>query len=312
MYPIKHKLWTGFIFVGFLCISLDFVSQTQVLAIDQVIHTAQVSSTYDQYMQLGYTETTRRNYRRALGYFQQALKLRPDDHYATTAIRNVSSYIQQRSSLITFVPGRPGRRRSAATRGNWGKCFVNSQYIVPLIPTDNEAQLTTSEHPTFFFYVPKTAQPIQGLEFVLRDGQSLKPLYRETFPSVQQGGIVSVSIPSDQPSLKAGKEYSWSFSMICDFRNRDQDWEQQGKIAFVEDENLSYQIEQTTRPLDQAMLYATAGLWENTVSILVNLRRERPNDSEVQKYWVDLLKSVDLEAVAQEPLLPCCTSQNRQ
>ncbi|MDH6059581.1 DUF928 domain-containing protein [Chrysosporum bergii ANA360D] len=304
---MKNKLWRGFLLAGFLCLSLDLVSQTQTLANDYGVHAAQQSSTYDQYMQLGYTQTIRRNYRRALGYFQQALKVRPDDQDAKAAIRNVSNYIEQSSSLISFSPGRPGRRRGAASRGS---CFLNSQYAVPLVPTDYEAQLTTSQHPTFLFYVPETAQPIQGLEFVLREEESIETVYRKTFKPVQQGGIVSITIPSDEPSLKAGKKYIWGFSMICDFLNRDQDLYEEGQIELIENENLSSQIQQTTQPLDKAMLYAAAGLWENTLSVLVNLRRDRPNDSQVEKYWQDLLKSVDLKEVAQEPLLPCCTSPN--
>lgn len=48
---------------------------------------------YDRYMRLGYDETNQRDYQSALINFQRALKERPDDYYATQAIRNVSSYI---------------------------------------------------------------------------------------------------------------------------------------------------------------------------------------------------------------------------
>ncbi|WP_232317168.1 DUF928 domain-containing protein [Anabaena sp. CA = ATCC 33047] len=307
MYPMKLRFWTNFLFAGLVCLPLDFVSQTQVLAVDQVVQIAQTNSDYDQYMQLGYTETRRRNYRKALGYFQQALQIKPNDQYATIAVRNVSSYIEQRRSLIMFVPGKPGRLATAATRGN---CFLNGKTAIPLIPTSKEAQLTTAEHPTFFFYIPETVKPIQGLEFLLRDNESMETLYKKSLKPVEQGGIVSVTIPTDQPALKTGKNYTWAFSMVCDYRNRDQDLFLQGKIERVQDENLSEQIQQTTQPLDQAILYATAGVWENALSVIANLRRERPNDRQVQKYWTDLLKSVELDTVANKPLLSCCTTEN--
>jgi tetratricopeptide (TPR) repeat protein len=299
---MKLKFLTGCLLASFVSLPLDFVSQTKVLAVPQVIQVAQANSDYNQYMRLGYTETRRRNYTQALKYFQQALQLRPNNKYATAAIRNVNSYIQRRStSRISFVPGRPGRLRMAASRGN---CSLNGKAAVPLIATSKEAQLTTAKHPTFFFSIPETAKKVQGLEFVLRDDESIKPLYKETFKPVEQAGIVSITIPANRYSLKTGKEYTWAFSMICDARSRDQDLYLEGKIELLEDENLSEQIQQTNEPLEQAIIYTTAGFWENALSILANLRRQRPNDPEVEKYWTDLLNSVELEEEANQPLLP--------
>ncbi|WP_224086219.1 DUF928 domain-containing protein [Nostoc sp. MS1] len=303
---MKLQLWASCLLVSLACLSLDFVSQNKVVAINPVGEIAQNSGAYNQAMQLGYTETRRRNYRRALGYFQQALQLRPNDKYATAAVRNVRSYMQRRTSLISFVPGRPGRLRAAASRGS---CFLNGISAVPLIPSNKEAQLTTAANPTFFFYIPQTPKPIQGLEFVLRDSESVTPLYKKSFQPVGQAGIVSITIPAQQASLKTGKSYNWSFSMICDSQNRDQDLFMKGKIERVQDENLAEQIQETNQPLDQAIIYATAGFWENALSTLANLRRQRPNDQEVKKYWTDLLSSVELTDVADQPLLPCCTAQ---
>lgn len=303
---MKLQFWTSCLLASLVCLPLEFFSQNQVLAENQVVQVAQTAANYDQYMRLGYTETGRRNYRLALSHFQQALKLRPNDIYAQAAIRNVNSYIQQRRvQQIAFVPGRPGRLRAAASRGN---CFLDGKSAIPLVPTSQEAQLTTSKHPTLLFYVPQTAKPIQGLELTLRDDESLTPMYKTTIKSVKQGGIVSISIPADEPPLATGKEYTWGFSVICDFQNRDQDLYLEGKIEVVEDENISHQIEQTTQPLNQAVLYATAGLWENSINILADLRRQRPNDLQVRRYWTDLLRSVELQEVANQPFLPCCTS----
>lgn len=304
MYPIKFKFLTVGLLAGLVCQPLTFISQTKVLAVDQILKIAQKSSDYNQYMRLGYTETRRRNYKRALAYFQQALQVRPNDQYATAAIRNVTSY-QRRSGLIGFVPvGKPGRTQGGATRGGEG-CFLNKESAVPLIPTseEKEAQVTTAEHPTFFLYIPQTDQQIQALEFVLQDDATSKPLYEQSFKPVGQPGIVSVTIPADQPSLKTGKKYTWEFSIICDSYG-DKDVHLKGKIERLQDENLADQIQQTTKPLDQAIIYATAGFWENSLSIIANLRRDRPNDPEVQKYWADLLKSVNLDKVVEQPLLP--------
>jgi hypothetical protein len=309
MYPMKRQFLTGCLLTGLVCLPLELVSQTQVLANDSILQVAQTTANYDQNMRRGYTETGRRNYRLALSYFQQALKLRPNDMYAQAAIRNVNSYLQQRRQQIAFVPGRPGRLRAAASRGT---CFLNGKSAIALIPTSQEAQLTTSKNPTLFFYVPQTAQPIQGLELTLRDDESVTPVYKKTFKSVKQGGIVSIPIPAEEAALTTGKEYTWGFSLVCDFRSRDQDLYLEGKIEVVEDDNITHQIEQTTQPLDQAVLYATAGLWENSLSILADLRRQRPNDFQVRRYWTELLQSVELQEVSNQPFLPCCIAENRE
>ena len=50
---------------------------------------------YDRYMRLGYDATQRGNYQSAVEFFQQALDLRPNDYYATEAIDNVMTYMNQ-------------------------------------------------------------------------------------------------------------------------------------------------------------------------------------------------------------------------
>ncbi|MEH1989341.1 DUF928 domain-containing protein [Nostoc sp.] len=303
---MKYRYWASYLLAALAFLPFEPISITQVLAKESVYQLAQAKSAYTQYMQLGYNETKRRNYRKALLNFQQAERLRPGDRYATSAIRNVTSYIQRGRNRIAFVPGRPGRVRSAGTRGS---CFQTGQYLIPLTPTDKEAQRTTSERPTFFFYVPQTSTTVQALEFVLRDGDSIDPLYKGIFKPVGQNGIVSVNVPVDQPSLQIGKEYNWTFSMICDLSNRDKDSYVEGTIVRSQDENLSLQLNQPNTDLDRAVLFATAGFWEDALRTLANLRRQRPNDPEVQKYWEDLLNSVDIKEVVSKPLLSCCTAQ---
>jgi hypothetical protein len=304
---MKPLFFAGCLLTSFLCLPLNFSTQTKVFAADQGVQIAQKNSSYNQYMRLGYTETRRRNYRKALLHFQKALQIRPGDQYATAAIRNVNSYIQRRTAGIVFVPaGKPERTATAGTRGS---CFLKDQRAIPLIPSSKEVQLTTSANPTFFLYIPPIEQNIEGLEFMVQDNESSETVYSKTFQPVGKGGIVSVTIPKQQASLKAGKPYTWSFSVICDFNNRDKDQFIEGKIERVQNENLADQLKQVNQPLDQAMIYATAGFWENSLSTIAELRRQRPNDSEINTYWNELLKSVELGDVANQKFLPCCTAK---
>jgi Domain of Unknown Function (DUF928) len=294
---MKKIFWMKHLSVFLVCASLLSVSSTKVLL-------AQTNSAYDQYMQLGYTATARRNYPSAFSYFNQALQARPGDKYASTAANNVKSYIQRgRRTSLAFVSGigRPGRRISAASRT--GSCVKKGLRPIALLP-ETDPQLTTTDRPTFLIYVPQNSA--QALEFVLQqDDTSDQPLYKTTLKPSTQPGIVSVSFPPNAniPSLETGKEYSWSFSIICDAQNRDKDFAVAGVIKRVQpDPSLSMQL-QTAQPRERASLYATFGFWQDTVATLADLRRSYPRDSAIEADWEDLLKSVGLQEITQAPLL---------
>lgn len=287
MYPIKLRFWTGCLLTSLVCLPSGFVNQTKVLAVEPVVQIAQKSSAYKEYMLRGYQSTMQRNYTRALRYFQKALEIRPDDRYAKTAIRNVNSYIADRRRDPEPRPtgDRPRRIVLGGTRSG------DLKSLLALTPLDKDVQLTTGEHPTFFFFIPESSkEAIRELKFVLHEGdtKTTKPLYETTFTPVGKKGIVSVSIPGDQPSLKIGKEYTWIFSISYPDEPDVADERVKGKIQRVEDETIA-DINEIA--------------WENSLSSLANLRRQYPDDPDVQQSWTDFLKSVGLDAVANEPLL---------
>ena len=273
-------------------------------------------SRYDQYMRQGYAATRRRQYSRALRFFRLALGQRPGDRYARRAIANVTRY-QRRVSRYRRVArrGRPRRRRGAATRGSNGleQCID----LIPLIPTykekcssNQEATgdssklplfLTTANHPSFFFYVPQIPQE-EELLFELRDEVSGDTLYEVTFKPPQKPGIVSVSVARDKSSLKANKEYRWSISVASD---RPDDYRPEGLIKRVEPNQELTKKLKASSPLDRVALYAENGYWEDSLRSVADLRRQRPQDEEVNIEWGNLLATVNLEEdVINAPLLP--------
>lgn len=296
MYPIKLRFWTGCLLTSLVCLPSGFVNQTKVLAVEPVVQIAQKSSAYKEYMLRGYQLTRLKNYKGALRYFEKAREIRRNDRYAITAIGNLNSYIARGTGPSDVARGNPGRKSTGATRS------LNLAMPFALIHSDEKVPLTTAEHPTFFFYIPELPQNKRKMKFVLRettDAQTTKILYQTTFTPVGTKGIVSVSIPEDQPPLKIGKEYEWT--LIFDRKGFGESII--GTIQRVQDETIADLIQQTINPLDQATTYEENGFLENSLSILANLRRQRPNDPNVQQSWTDFLKSVDLEAVANEPLL---------
>lgn len=308
---MKYKLWAKYLLAIALLFPLVSPQASQGLTAGSY-QLAQRRSTYDLLMIQGYAAHSQRNYRKALKLFQQALAARPRDKYAIRAIANIKGYIARGSRKRIGIAGKPSRVASAATRGD---CFQNQKPIIPLLPPGREAVLTTKEYPTFYFYIPQITRETQAMEFVLRDDDSITPLYRASFKPVRQSGIISVRIPANRQPLQIDKQYTWGFSLVCNRRKRDEDLYTEGKIERVQNENLNAQLQQTQRTLDRAVLYTIGGLWENAFSTVASLRSERPNDPEVKKYWVDLLESLkELGAVGvtdavNKPFLPCCTQQ---
>ncbi len=295
---MKNVLWLNYLSVV-LAFSL-LTPVTQAIATEP-IYVAQVDSAYDRYMQLGYDATGQRNYQTALKYFRQALEEKPGDPYGKAAANNVAGYIRRSSGGLAFYSGvgRPNRRVPGASRGE--TCVPAKQMPVALVP-QTELQLTASNHPTFFFFVPQNSA--QALEFVLEDDSSQEPLYKTTWKNTNsKPGVIRVNVPANK-NLPVGKDYNWKFSVVCDQQVRDKDLSVGGIVKHMQpDQNLTRQL-QKLPSRQQAALYAASGFWQDTITIMADLRQQHPTDTVIKTDWEDLLKSVDLKAFAQEPLVP--------
>jgi hypothetical protein len=207
---------------------------------------------------------------------------------------------------VTFKPpGTQAPQRSSGGASRDGNICgftttkaTNSVTVTPLIPTTNIG-LTVAEHPTIFVYVPGTKA--QQALFTLQDDGS-KTYYQTTLNLPQKPGVMEVKLPSSVPALKTGKNYKWSLVMICtEELETDSPWVG-GWIHRVEaDRSL---INQSNRPisLDLISKLAETGIWYDSLSMLAELRRSQPNNLSLKNAWEELLKSADLNVVANEPL----------
>jgi hypothetical protein len=196
-----------------------------------------------------------------------------------------------------------GGRRSAASRS--GSCVQGAQTLTAIVP-EVDPQLTTAGHPTFFIYVPQNSAQALEFKLLLHDDHSGQPLYIKTLKPNTMARIVSISLPSgaDGPSLEVGKEYDWNFSVVCDQQSRDKDVAVGGSVERIQpDPNLVTQLANLL-PIEQADLYATSGIWMDSLDTLADLRRSQPNNSRIKTDWEELLESVGLEEkIATSPLL---------
>ncbi len=181
-------------------------------------------------------------------------------------------------------------------------CFNNNPPLRALTPTNNIIT-TVSANPALFWYVPKTEA--KSAEFVLFDSEG-NELYKTNVAVKGPPGIVKLSLP-ESVELEMGQEYQWKFSLICG----DENWADTRFVTGLIERtelNLEEQIKlaATREPLKQAEVYAEAAIWQETLSLLAQLRYERPNDLKVNNAWNELLTSVKLDAIATQPLVECC------
>lgn len=205
--------------------------------------------------------------------------------------------------IVEFVP--PSQEKVDNTRGGASrgeiKCSQDEVYgpsVRALLPASQQG-FTVATHPSFLVYLPKTSAPI--VHFTLRD-ENNRGVYQTTFPIVKTGGIISISLPEDQPPLQLSKTYQWSVALICQPAQTDIPFAS-GQVRRIKlNSALSSQLDHNNL-LQQASFYGQAGIWYESLVILAQLRKTRPDDQIITDNWLQLLNSVGLEEIAAEPLL---------
>jgi hypothetical protein len=203
---------------------------------------------------------------------------------------------------VEFPPtndrGAVTRTSGGGTRGN--SCGqVSAKALTALVP-GNHLGKTVAANPTLFWYVPKTTA--RTAEFFVMDDAG-NEIYQKTVSLPATAGVIKLDFPKSI-SLEINKTYQWEFGIICDSQDRTKDQLVMGTIQRTElSPELKAELEQA-EPLAQAEVYAKAKIWQDTLTIAAELRRSNPDA------WEELLKSVGLEAIANEPFVECCTVEN--
>lgn len=203
-----------------------------------------------------------------------------------------------------FVPpnlGAPKTTAGGATRS--GSCVVGKTSLIALVPNSKikpvgRIGLTTQERPTIFVYLPKTNA--QSAEFILKDVEE-EDVYRTTVPISGQQGVVGFKLPADAPALEVNKDYQWFFNVICQPSDRLRDVFVSAWIKRVEPNTTLMNGLKNSKPRQRPNLYAQAGIWQDTLTALSELRRSSPSDKTVTDEWNTLLKSIGLGDVPGGP-----------
>jgi hypothetical protein len=193
--------------------------------------------------------------------------------------------------------GVPGRREGGGTRGS--NCPTSTTALIP----KSTMGRTVSEKPTFFYYVPIALN--KTVQFELADERD-KTIYKKSFQMVtSRAGIVSVSLGEDgnSPALEVGKNYHWYFTIKCSPKNSQEDvlvsgWIHRTALAPTLKTELDRSSDRRLSILTQQ------GIWYEYLTTLAQLRLSSPSDDSLALKWSEMLSSVELGKISQEPLVP--------
>lgn len=223
----------------------------------------------------------------------------------------------------------PGQRTGGATRG---RCPVASKRLTALVPiisaTSDKSQhpvlastptgsvlgLTVVSHPTFWFYVPYSITPERPLEFILKDDRDNIIYQTLLSESATTPGVVGFKLPDTVTPLVVNKRYNWFLTMACDRPAPNSSSQEEPTKIFVSGwvervplaPSLQQELDKATAQ-QKALLYANGGIWHEAVTTLAELRRQKPNDVTLKEEWANLLRSINLEAIAPEPITSMLT-----
>ena len=228
-----------------------------------------------------------------LGAFQTSVRAQDEE------IQEVPAKVMNTFD-VTFEPpneNHPKVTKAGASRGS--HCALNSQESIspftPLLPSSNFG-LTVSSHPTVLAHIPTSSA--EYIFFTLRDEVS-EETFQTILPISPQSGIIGIDIPREAPALEVGKTYKWSFALMCNDKLRPDSPTVEGFIKRIQPEyELANKLEKfEDNDINVAALYGKAGIWYDTLSTLVNLKQNEPQDRNLKKIWDNLLLNVGLESI---------------
>ncbi|MBR8836491.1 MAG: DUF928 domain-containing protein [Stigonema ocellatum SAG 48.90 = DSM 106950] len=228
---------------------------------------------------------------------------------------------QQPTSRPIFVlPKTPTRLSPISGRragmGSRDSCPAVPTALTALVPLQEEQKvgeqtdksiigivggLTTSERPTFWFYVPYT-QDLANLrsEFILQNSMG-KDVYKHAQALPPKPGVIGIPLPNTVTSLEVGHTYHWYLKVYCQ-QTVSVPVYVEGDIERVKiDSRVMQQLAADTR--QKILIYAKQGIWFDALTMLAQKRLSNPNDASVKDDWQSLLQSVNLGNIATAPLV---------
>lgn len=205
------------------------------------------------------------------------------------------------------------RPRGAASRGG---CRSDKPLtaLVPMLREGKEAPLfvgsTTEAHPTLWFYLPYALTPNHPAELRIEepDPEDNQFTIQRTILTLKQAqpGVMRIQLPKTEAPLPFNQIVHWKFVVRCDEKDTSVNQFVDISMIRLKTEPKLLQGILLAPPIERSKRYMQAGIWNEALTIMANLRLQQPKDGTIEKEWQSLLKTAGLDEVATQPLNTCC------
>ncbi|MDY7012573.1 MAG: DUF928 domain-containing protein [Cyanobacteriota bacterium] len=169
--------------------------------------------------------------------------------------------------------------------------------IVPHTDGKTRLTLTAQERPTFWFYVPYET-PLTAKFLLKKDGEQVDI---QEFKLSGKAGLIGVTLPPEIQLSALEENYDWVFILVCNPYKRAADLYVSGSIRRVNPTPNLIPLP-TATPQEKAKLYASDGLWNDTLtSILQELSLVDPVTSRL--YLTRLLEPFGFGNLVEKPVV---------
>lgn len=210
-------------------------------------------------------------------------------------------WTQPSSPVIAELPPPPGTGTPSGSQGTGGTrryeqigtCKQTDKPLTALVPEKGNQGLTTAEHPVFWFYIPYAPEDIHSIEFSVQNWDEQTTVYQTSVQLSQTPGIIGISLPpSPKHSLKLNKSnqlsYQWSLNVNC-----------KAKQPSEQDDMVLDGWVTRVQPSPKLV----GVIWYDELTNRAKRYLSAPQNIEVKKAWAELLESVGLKGLAQEPVV---------
>ncbi|MEM7065903.1 MAG: DUF928 domain-containing protein [Cyanobacteria bacterium P01_B01_bin.77] len=185
----------------------------------------------------------------------------------------------------------PGNRTPGGGLGEPSICPTKPQDLTAITPIDVHGN-TLSASPTFWFYIPYTADEVGSGEFSVLTEDESDRVYKTSFKLPDQPGFVSITLPETEASrLQEGTYYHWYLQLNC---AADAD----AKTAL----NIDGWVQRipSTPNLEEDVMNLSSEIWYDSLDYLA---KQLQNGTGSRQAWDTLLESVELNELIQEPVI---------
>ncbi len=198
-----------------------------------------------------------------------------------------------RGDVQFALPGQSAAPDTSVGGGVRGKQIP----LTALVP-DTKYGRTVSARPTIFAYLPYIGAQEVFFSIQDEDGNSHYHTILQVPPT---GAVISVTLPKSAPELELGKNYLWYFAPIEPGGIlRPDNYAVTAWVTRVEADINRQDL--ASSPVKLATEYAKAGIWYNTLEVLVEAQHSDPKNTTFASEWNDLLEQIGLAEIASKPI----------